>query len=134
MRPYWADLAGAACRYMYPEPAEDPGLAVVVGRRLHNRAMYILVGRAGVALVDGENFRAFAVVVEGADVDLGGALEGVGAVDGEYVWLDPEAVRGLAGEAAGPEWLAQFDGMIEFARSKGWVDGAGRVRAHVERR
>jgi hypothetical protein len=104
------------------------------GRRRHNRAMYILVARSGVTLVDGENFRAFAVVVEGDDVDLGGALNGVGAVDGEHVWLDPVAVKRLAGDGAGPEWVGQFDGMIEFARSKGWVDQAGRVRAHIERR
>jgi hypothetical protein len=96
--------------------------------------MYIVVDRAGVALVDGENFRTFAVVVEGGEVDLGGALERFGVVDGEHVWLDPEAVKRLAGDGAGPEWPARFDAMIEFARSKGWVDDAGRVRAHVERR
>jgi hypothetical protein len=55
-------------------------------------------------------------------------------VAGEHVFLDVDAVKGLAGERATGEWLVEFEKMIEFARSKGWVDEAGRVRAHVERR
>lgn len=88
---------------------------------------------AGVTLVDRDNFGAFAVEVVG-EVDLAGALGGIGETDGEHVYLDVPAVKGLAGDGATAEWVADFDKMIEFARSKGWVDEAGRVRAHVERR
>jgi hypothetical protein len=51
-------------------------------------------------------------------------------LSGEYAWLDISWLR-----AAGPDtdaWLEKFDAMIEYARSKGWVDDSGaRVRAHV---
>jgi hypothetical protein len=80
-----------------------------------------------------DNFRAFAVVVTG-EPDLGAGLDGLGAVDGDHVFLDPEGVKRLAGERAAGDWGANFDKMIEFARSKGWVDELGRVRAHIERR
>lgn len=54
--------------------------------------------------------------------------------DDDHVWLDIAAVR-AAGSAQvdDPGYLERFDGMIAYARSKGWVDAAGtRVRAHVE--
>lgn len=88
---------------------------------------------SGVALDDADNFRAFAVVVTG-EPDLSSALAGLGVVDGDHVFFDAEAVKRLAGERATDDWGANFDKMVEFARSKGWVDGAGRVRAHIERR
>ena len=55
--------------------------------------------------------------------------------DGEHVWLDIAAARASGADAsADGEWSAQFDGMIAYATSKGWTDGAGtHVRAHVER-
>ena len=31
-----------------------------------------------------------------------------------------------------PEWQRQWRAMVEFAAGRGWTDGAGRVRAHVE--
>lgn len=91
------------------------------------------VNAAGVGLVDEDDFKSFAVVVEG-DHDLGQALDGFGVLAGEHAFLEVPAVRGLAGERATPEWVAGFEKMIEYARSKGWMDELGRVRAHVERR
>ena len=61
------------------------------------------------------------------------ASTGVGAVGGPGdVLVRPEAVRALAGTAAGEEWGAAFVEMCEYAVSKGWVDDAGRIQAHVE--
>ncbi len=61
------------------------------------------------------------------------ASTGVGAVGGTGdVFVRPEAVRALAGTAAGEEWGAAFAKMCEYAVSKGWVDDAGRIQAHVE--
>ena len=59
------------------------------------------------------------------------ALGDLGRVDGEHAWLDIAALR--AAGPADPGWVERFDAMIEYARSKGWTDGAGAVRAHVER-
>lgn len=108
-----------------PDRPRVPGADIIPG-------MYVRVDESGVALVDVTNFRAFSVAVHG-DRDLGTALDGVGVVDGEHAFLDVGEVKRLAGEQT-PEWGAEFDKMIEFARSKGWVDEAGRVRAHIERR
>lgn len=96
--------------------------------------MYVRVDGAGLALVEADNFRQFAVVVEGEGKLT--ELDGFGVVDaaGEHVFLNVDAVRGLAGSTATAEWVRQFEGMVAFAREKGWVDDAGRVRAHVERR
>jgi hypothetical protein len=88
-------------------------------------------------LADRDNFRAFAIVVDGtadrlpAVVD---ALTGIGVVDadGGHAMLDADAVRRLAGATTGDAWTVEFDNMVEYARAKGWTDEQGRVRAHLE--
>ena len=61
------------------------------------------------------------------------ASTGVGTVGGTGdVFVRPEAVRALAAAAAGEVWGAGFAKMCEYAVSKGWVDDAGRIQAHVE--
>jgi hypothetical protein len=82
-------------------------------------------------LRDVDDFRAFKVVIHG-DGRLAEAIEGIGRVAGRDAYLDIDAVKRLAGEkASDPAWLQQFDAMVEYARSKGWVDGAA-LRAHCE--
>lgn len=61
---------------------------------------------------------------------VGAALGRLGRVEGEHAWLAIDELR-----AAGPdqaEWRTRFDAMIDYARSKGWTDGRGGVRAHLE--
>jgi hypothetical protein len=64
-------------------------------------------------------------------------LGSIGALDddGEHAWLFVEELRALAlttGLPAG--WGGDFDNMLRFATSKGWVDdGRGAIRAHIER-
>lgn len=61
------------------------------------------------------------------------AVVSVGSMDNSgHVWVDPGAVRDLAADAAKPDWEAGFQAMIGFAARHGWVDGSGRIRAHVE--
>jgi hypothetical protein len=88
-------------------------------------------------LADRDNFRAFAIMVDGTPDQLPAvvsALSGLGAVDadGGHAMLDAGAVRRLAGATTGDAWTADFDTMVEYARSKGWTDEQGRVRAHLE--
>jgi hypothetical protein len=54
----------------------------------------------------------------------------------EHVWIRIDALRRLAAEAGvGPDWQSDFDAVLEFAGSRGWVDEEEQVvRAHVERR
>lgn len=51
----------------------------------------------------------------------------------EHLWISREEVARLVGDlAADPDWQVSFEKMFIFAQSKGWVDGLGRIRAHVE--
>jgi hypothetical protein len=90
-------------------------------------------------LVDADVFDALKVTVTGGDASdagLASALATVGTLEagGENAFLEVEALAGLAGSrAADPEWRAGFDRMVSYAAEHGWVDGEGRVQAHVER-
>lgn len=67
-------------------------------------------------LEDADNFTAFDVVIERP----------------EHVWISREQLIELAGARADDaRWCEQLDAMVDFATSKGWVDGSGRIRAHV---
>jgi hypothetical protein len=101
--------------------------------------MYIDVDTTAVpptaVLADQDNFRAFAVMVNGTPDRLPAvveALSGLGVVDadGAHAVLDGAELKRLAN--AGDGWTADFDAMVEYARSKGWTDEQGRVRAHLE--
>jgi hypothetical protein len=90
---------------------------------------------ARATLLEADDFKAFKVVVRGGGPALAeqAAPLGVAKVD-EHAWVRVDALRELAGSAATPEWEASLQGMLDYARSKGWVDdGLGTVRAHVER-
>jgi hypothetical protein len=88
-------------------------------------------------LTDIDNFRSLKVVVHGEDRDgsrLTEALRGIGWVAGASTFLGIESLKGLAGgRAHDAAWLAEFDSMVAFARSKGWVDDRGTaLEAHWE--
>ena len=71
-----------------------------------------------VTLHEPDDFRAFSVVVP----------------EVEHAWVDPAQVIALAAAGgAGAEWRGSFDGMVEYARSRGWVRDDGAIRAHLER-
>lgn len=53
--------------------------------------------------------------------------------EAEHAFIDPEALRHLAGaQAHDAGWRESFDGMVSYAESKGWVGADGTLRAHVE--
>ena len=83
------------------------------------------------AVLDGPDvFDRFDVVAtETADL----TRLGVVADDGAHVFIAPDTVRELAGDAVTAEWEERFSGMLGYAASKGWLDDDGRIRAHVER-
>ncbi|GAB3352517.1 hypothetical protein [Modestobacter lapidis] len=74
-----------------------------------------------------------AVTPEEADEALRAA--GLGRLSGaDTAFLDVAALRAAAEpQASAADWGANFDGMVEYARGKGWVgdDGAS-LQAHVE--
>jgi hypothetical protein len=88
-----------------------------------------------VRLVDPEELRSFKVVVVEDDAPgRGRGWPEAVARHEEHAWVRIDALRRLAAPVVGPEWEAGFASMIEFARSRGWVDDElGAVRGHVER-
>jgi len=51
----------------------------------------------------------------------------------EHSYVEPGTLRQLAGDRAEDSaWLADLDGMLAYAQSKGWVREDGAVRAHLE--
>ena len=79
-----------------------------------------------VSLADPDDLKSFKVLARAANPEpegLGRALEGVGrlAEDGD-AFIDVEALRRLAGDRAeDPQWMEGFEGMLAYARSKGWM-------------
>jgi hypothetical protein len=89
-----------------------------------------------ITLLQPDDFQGFKVVVApGADPEVEtAAFARLGRAEGaDHVFVAPDAVAELAGDAADPDWTAGFAGMTGYAASKGWTDDDGRVRAHVER-
>jgi hypothetical protein len=99
--------------------------------------VYLFPPPARLELTDVDNFRSLKVVIHGEDSDgsrLAQALRGVGRVAGLSSFLDIEALRRLAGSRANdPAWLTQFEAMVAYARSNGWIDKSGAaLEAHWE--
>jgi hypothetical protein len=94
--------------------------------------MVIVVQGNEVRLDEPSDFKAFKVVVHGDDVS---AVETVGRMEGpDNAWIQIEAVRKLAGDAADQTWEDGYDAMLAYARTKGWLHDARReIQAHVER-
>lgn len=82
-------------------------------------------------LVEPEVLTSLAVRLVGdAPNDLGA----FGSIDGDHAWLGVKALRAAAHDAGVPEgWDDQFDGMLAYAKTKGWLSSSGTaVRAHIE--
>ena len=101
--------------------------------------MFVQVGGASgqVELIEPEDCKRFHVVAVGSGASPAAVAEALGvwaagATD-DHVWIRVEAVRAAAAGRVGPGWAEEFDGMIGYARSKGWLNEAGdAIAAHVE--
>lgn len=60
-------------------------------------------------------------------------LQHVGAsIDGDHAWISSDWLRS-AGPSNDDDWLAQFESMLRFASSQGWLEQeTGRIGAHIE--
>jgi hypothetical protein len=95
--------------------------------------MFVHVGTGTPTVQDVRNLRQLHVELDGVDDATGAAAiaeAGLGTVDGDHAWLDIARLRAEGDDTDG--WRADFDAMIGYARTKGWVDG-DRVRAHLVR-
>lgn len=91
---------------------------------------------SAVALAEPEDLKAFKLVATGGSpADLPAAISAVGKIDDDgYAWVEVAALRELAADLADDaKWNEEFDAMVSYAGSKGWVsDDGGSVRAHCE--
>ena len=98
--------------------------------------MIVVVTDDSVELTEAEDCKAFHVEIRGeADVDAVLDASGAGrlADDGEHALIDIGWVRRHA-TGTGPEWEQDFGGMLDFARTKGWIDESdSAIVAHLER-
>jgi len=101
--------------------------------------MFIRVDVAGgqATLEEPDDCKKFHVEATGAsegDLDAVVAAMGdwaAGGGDG-HIWVRQDAVRRAAAGRVGDGWQADFDGMVGYAASKGWLNPAGdAIQAHV---
>src|SRR5579872_4699451 len=50
----------------------------------------------------------------------------------EHTWIDQEVLHGSAAETRSAPFDEGYSPMVAYATGKGWVDGDGRIRAHLE--
>jgi hypothetical protein len=97
----------------------------------------VRLGGATARLDDPDDCGRFSVAAD-AGVDAGAALAGQGLggpVEGDpgHVWVAVDGVRRLAAGRVGDGWDERFDGMLAYARTKGWLDDTGSaIKGHVE--
>ena len=98
--------------------------------------MELSLGADFARLLNPDDVSGFAVVLEGDDDPGPEALAAGGVLGfGDHAWVRTDALRRLAGSAATSEWEEGFAAMLDYARTRGWVDDEqGAVRGHVERR
>jgi len=86
-------------------------------------------------LAEPDDFTAFKVVLRDSGPSVAERVEAIGVARlDEHAWVRVDALRELAGASATPEWEESLASMLEFARSRGWVDDElDSIRAHVER-
>ena len=90
-----------------------------------------------VTLEEPEDTKRFHVAVTGgsdAAMVFGALVDAAaGRLEGDDAFVTVDSVRRLAAGRVDPDWDAELDAMIDFAKSKGWFDEAGHaIRAHVE--
>lgn len=84
-------------------------------------------------LEDPSVFTAFSAVIAPVVAGVAPGAGAWGRIDGEHAWVRRDWLRAQAPTAPAERdaWLAQLDGMLAFAASRGWVSG-DEVHAHLE--
>ena len=96
--------------------------------------MYISVAENGdLGLQDADNFRSFAIVCVNSDASLEQLERIASAAEDNHYWLDAEAVLQLAERRQDPQWVKQFNAMLDSVTPYGYFDPASnRIKAHLE--
>jgi hypothetical protein len=86
-------------------------------------------GTQTITVEEAENLKQLDAITLGTG-SLMGAKE-LSRVDGDHLWIKVASLRSLCGTQP-DSWQQNFDKMIAYATSKGWVDASdGSVRVHI---
>lgn len=56
-----------------------------------------------------------------------------GRLEADHALVTIDAVRRMAAGRVGDDWGERFDGMLGYAKGKGWIDETGNaIQAHIE--
>ena len=91
--------------------------------------MVIVLTDDGPVLEAPEDCKKFHVEVRGSG-ELGAA--GRFDDDGEHALIEIDWVRQAAAGRVPDDWTEQFDGMLAYAGTKGWIEGTT-IKGHIER-
>lgn len=96
--------------------------------------IHVIATNRSVELEDAQNFRAFAIRIEGTLADAAELLKAFSeSVDGDHAWVSERALREWRGLADKAWWQEGLTKMIGAAQRFGWVDlGNKAIRAHIE--
>ena len=86
-------------------------------------------------LVEVDDFNRFHIEADGDRHDVLAVLGSEARLGRtHHLWWSIEAVRRLAPVDREPAWDEQFDAMMAWAGTQGWIDEAGtHVQVHIER-
>jgi flavin reductase (DIM6/NTAB) family NADH-FMN oxidoreductase RutF len=96
--------------------------------------MRIHLSDAGtIALIEPFTFDRLDVLVEPQSPErLDKSIARIGRREGaQHVRLSCAVLRFLSGHAGQADWEGKFEGMLAFAKSRGWVNPEGEIRAHL---
>jgi hypothetical protein len=93
--------------------------------------MFIKLTAGAATLEDIDNFKAFKVTSSLPPEAAASALAAAGRLDGAHAWINPAWLQ-ANGRPDDPTWVAGLEKMLGYAKSAGWVDEIGAVRAHIE--
>jgi hypothetical protein len=91
----------------------------------------------GLQLEDRGNFRAFKLVIEGAQSELDAIRSALAnkaeLADATTAWIYEEILRRWPDVEHDTSWQQNLSAMIEKARPHGWIDDQRKaIRAHIE--
>jgi hypothetical protein len=99
--------------------------------------MQIYVDRERSQVRECDDLKRFGIVVEdrATDEEIARALAPLGSLDSStHAWVSIDRLRAACDRDDDAAWGEAFDAMVQFAASKGWVDGTGLLlRAHLIR-
>lgn len=97
--------------------------------------MYITVDSSGASLQELNNLKTFKVVSTCSPEKAGSvvARAGVGRLVDNHVEVELSYLLAAAAKSGFPaDWATDFERMVDFAGSQGWVTTDGAIVAHVE--